>query len=56
MAQLRGQVHTDLSPSLCLATHAPVAQQAEAVGLNPIQYGFESHRGHPVMSPDIEIS
>src|SRR5215216_1913016 len=25
---------------------APVAQSAEAGGLNPLQHGFESHRGH----------
>jgi hypothetical protein len=27
---------------------APVAQMAEAGGLNPLQHGFESHRGHCV--------
>jgi hypothetical protein len=32
---------------------APVAQMAEAGGLNPLQHGFESHRGHCVRLQDM---
>src|SRR5690606_19508535 len=34
------------------ALRAPVAQPAEAGGLNPLKYGFESHRGHPTSGRD----
>ena len=34
-----------------VAWQAPVAQMAEAGGLNPLQHGFESHRGHRIGLP-----
>ncbi len=42
-------MRTRIAPGRCLA--APVAQMAEAGGLNPLQHGFESHRGHCIGLP-----